>query len=95
MIDQFWNLEATDSPKTTDDDKALHTFEKTVECVNNKILCFVAMEEANIALPENYYLALGRLKPTVSKLQRSPQLLETYGSIIREQLERGLLNSFK
>ena len=28
MIDQFWNLEAigiTDSPKTRDDDKALHT----------------------------------------------------------------------
>ena len=42
-------------------------------------------------LPENYHLALGRLRSTLSKLARNPQLLEAYAAIIREQLERGII----
>ena len=86
-IDQFWNLESigiTDSPKTTNDDKALDTFERTVRYVDNRYFVSWPWKESDIMLTENYHLALGRLRSTVSKLKRNSQLLEAYATIIRE-----------
>ena len=61
-LDQFWNLESigiTDSLKTTDDDKALDTFERTVECVDNRYFVSWPWKRSDVMLPENYHLALG------------------------------------
>lgn len=40
-------------------------------------------------LPENYHLALARLKSILQKLVKVPTLFERYDAIIKEQLNRG------
>ena len=93
-LEQFWNLESigiTDSSKTSDDDKALEIFEKTVKYDDKRYFVTWPWKEQGSILPENYHLAAGRLKSTLSKLQRDPQLHQAYAAVIQEQLERGII----
>ena len=93
-LESFWNLEAigiTDSPKTCDDDQALENFQKTVSYQANRYFVTWPWKEPNPIIPENYQLAEGRLKSTLGKLQKDPQLLQSYAAVIQEQLERGII----
>ena len=93
-LDQFWNLESigiTDSPRTSDDDKALENFEKTVKFEQNRYFVTWPWREEGSILLDNYHLAVGRLRSTLSKLRRDPQLLKTYTTVIQEQVERGII----
>ena len=49
------------------------------------------MERIRCILTRELSLALGRLRCTINKLERNPQLLEAYAAIIHEQLERGII----
>ena len=51
----------------------------------------MAMEEKSPDLPQNYHLAVGRLRSMSQKLSRSPELLEQYNKIIQEQLSKGII----
>ena len=42
-------------------------------------------------LPENRALALGRLKTVVTRMKSNPDLIQKYGDIITEQLEKGII----
>lgn len=42
-------------------------------------------------LPENYQLAVGRLKSTLNRLRKNPRLLEMYTAVIQEQVDRGII----
>ena len=44
-------------------------------------------------LPDNYQLALGRLKSVLNRLQKDPQLLKSYTAILQEQLEWGIIET--
>ena len=44
-------------------------------------------------IPENYQLALGRLKSMLNRLQKDPALLKSYAAIIKEQLEKGIIET--
>ena len=45
--------------------------------------------ENNPNLPENYGLALGRLKTTISRLQQDSKVLKKYDEVIKDQLKKG------
>lgn len=93
-LDLFWNLESigiTNLPLTTDDKQALEIFNSTVKFENGKYLVSWTWKESNPSLLENYQLAVGRLKSTVTKLKRNPKLFEMYAAVIQEQLERGII----
>ena len=47
--------------------------------------------ESNPDLPENYQLTVGRLKSTVMKLVKTPELFKQYDEIIQDQLKRGII----
>ena len=42
-------------------------------------------------LPVNRELALGRLKSNVLRMDNQPRLIKFYGSIIQEQLDKGVI----
>ena len=42
-------------------------------------------------LPQNYRLAVGRLRSMSQKLSKSPELLEQYDKIIQDQLSKGMI----
>ena len=46
-------------------------------------------------LPDNYSLSRRRLHSLLKRLQQNPELLQEYDSIIREQLERGIVEEVK
>ena len=93
-IELFWNLESlgiTESPSISEDDVALDHFNKTVKFFDGRYMVTWPWKEENPDLPENYQLALGRLKSMIQKLVKHPQLLQQYGAIIQEQLQRGII----
>ena len=45
--------------------------------------------ENNPNLPDNYGLALGRLKTTISRLQQDSKVLKKYDEVIKDQLKKG------
>jgi len=48
-------------------------------------------KESPQLLPENYQLAVGRLRSTINKLKKNPHLLEMYSAVIEEQVRRGII----
>ena len=95
-LELFWNLEAigiTDSPRVCDNDQALESFQKTIKYNNNQYFVIWPWKEQSPLLPENYQLALGRLKSVLNRLQKDPQLLKSYTAILQEQLEQGIIET--
>ena len=93
-LDIFWNLESigiTDSPSTSDDDKALEMFNNTIKFEDGRYLVIWPWKESHPSLPDNYQLAVGRLKSTLQRLKKDPHLLQMYSAIIQEQLEQGII----
>ena len=93
-LEQFWNLESIgimDSPKMCDDDQALENFQKMIRHEDNRYFVTWPWKDSNLLLPDNYQLASGRLKSILGRLQKNPQLFQSYATIIQEQLERGII----
>ena len=93
-LDIFWNLESIgimDSPVTSDNDKALENFNNTVQFADGRYSVTWPWRESSPPLPENYQLAMGRLKSTLQRLKKDPRLLEKYTAIIQEQLKRRII----
>ena len=42
-------------------------------------------------LPDNYGLALGRLRSIIPRLKKEPELLKTYIATIKDQIEKGVI----
>ena len=64
-LEQFWSLESlgiTESPSRSDDDIALNKFNKSVTFIMGRYMVTWPWREESPGLPENYQLALGRLK---------------------------------
>ena len=63
---------------------ALDHFNNTVKFVDGRYMVTWPWKEENPDLPENYQLAIGRLKSMIQKLVKHPQLFRQYGAIIQE-----------
>ena len=93
-LEQFWDLESLgirESPTTSDDDQALSNFNKTVVLADGRYFVTWPWKEKSPDLPQNYQLAVGRLKSMSQKLSKSPELLEQYDKIIQDQLSKGVI----
>ena len=90
-LEHFWNLESIGikkSPIVVDDDRALDNFNKTTEFTDGRYLVTWPWKESS---PDNYQLAVGRLKFTVQRLRKDPCLLKMYTDVIQDQLDRGVI----
>ena len=93
-LDQFWNLESmgiTESPSSSDDDKALESFNQTVKFTSDRYMVTWPWKEKPPDLPQNYQLALARCRLTLQKLKKSATLFKQYNEILLEQLHRGII----
>uniref|UniRef100_A0A1X7TZP1 Uncharacterized protein n=1 Tax=Amphimedon queenslandica TaxID=400682 RepID=A0A1X7TZP1_AMPQE len=66
-------------------------FHYNVSIENGRYTVFLPWKESRLSLPDNYHISLRRLKSLYKRLKRSPELLEKYDSIIREQLALGII----
>jgi len=93
-LERFWNLELIgikESPIAVDDDQALDNFNKTIEYTDDRYLVTWPWKDSSPDLPDNYHLAVGRLKSTIQKLRKDPHLLKMYADVIQDQLDRGII----
>ena len=80
-----------ESPSTSDDDQALNKLSETVKFGKGRYMVTLSWKDEKPSLPQNYQLAVGRLKFTLRKLEKSPLLQSHYDEIIGDQLERGII----
>ena len=93
-LEDFWNVEGigiTDSLTWSDDERALQQFNETLKFKDGRYYVTWPWKEENPDLPVNRELAVGRLRSVVSKLKNHPELLQKYNSVLREQLEKGVI----
>ena len=93
-LEDFWNLEAIrikEPFRETDDGLALQRFHESARFENNHCQVTWPWKEEDTNLPENFELALGRLKSLIRRLQNEPENLKRYDSVIQEQLKRGII----
>uniref|UniRef100_A0A1I7VSX5 Reverse transcriptase domain-containing protein n=1 Tax=Loa loa TaxID=7209 RepID=A0A1I7VSX5_LOALO len=90
QIEQMWKLEAFG------DEKALEAFQKSLT-VDKEGRCVVSWPWKNqeIAPAKGYGLAWRRLRTTIRRLKKSPELLECYDEYIKILFEEGIIERIK
>ena len=92
-IDDFWRLEnigIKDSVTEVVDDKALQHFNETVTFKENRCYVWPWRDDVTDELPENFELAMGRLRSLVKRMKDTPELLNNYNETIQDQLNKGI-----
>ena len=59
---------------------------------NNRNQVTWPWKEEDPNLPENFELALARLKSSIRRLQSEPENLKRYDAVIKEQLKHGIID---
>ena len=77
--------------RETDDDLALQRFNESMRFENNRYQVTWPWNEEDANLPENFELALGRLKSLTRRLQNEAENLKRYDAVIQEQLKHGII----
>ena len=90
----MWSLDRvgiTDPIHVSDDDRAAQHFQSTVRFTDGRYEVQWPWRAANLCLPENYALAVGRLRSLCSRFVKDPQLLSSYSDVIAQQVDRGII----
>lgn len=93
-LEDFWNVEGIgilDSPHCSDNESALQQFHDTLKFEDGRYQVTWPWKEECPQLPVTRELAVGRLKSVVSKLQNKPELLQKYDTVLKDQLENGVI----
>ncbi|XP_053406659.1 uncharacterized protein LOC123538298 [Mercenaria mercenaria] len=93
-LEDFWNIESlgiTDTYDKPDDQAAMTHFRETLQFENDRYQVTWPWRDEFPDLPENRGLAKGRLKSLVCKLAKQPELLKRYDDVIKDQLEKGII----
>ena len=94
-IDDFWHLEnigIIDPLIDADDNKALQHFNDTVMFKDNQYhVTWPWRNDVTNELPENFELAMGRLRSLLKRMKQMPELSTKYNETIQDQLEMGII----
>ena len=70
-------------------------FNDTVIKVDGRYQITSPWRNEDIKLPKKFELKLGRLKSLYKRIEANPELLNEYNSIIKGQLEKGIIERVK
>ena len=93
-IDDLWKLETigvTTPEDKKEDEAAMESFNNSVKKVDGRYEVAWPWKDATTKIPENYELSMGRLKTLHKRLADDPKLLNQYDQIIKNQLEKGMI----
>ena len=94
-LKSFWDLESMGiGPEATEDKVADH-FASSVRLRDNRYEVSLPWREQQHPLPTNYSLSRRRLTGLLHRLRQSPEILQEYDSIIRTQLQSGIVEEVK
>jgi hypothetical protein len=88
-LQSFWDLE---SLGIKEPDRSVFTeFEESIQFRNGRCEVSLPWKDPHPVLPDNYQLCLKRLHGLLRRLRQDPNMLNQYDSIIRDQIERGII----
>ena len=92
-LKSFWELKSFGVKPTENKtyDHPIHT----VELKEGRYEVSLPWKEFHQPLPDNYELSLRRLKSLLQRLQCDPNILDEYSTIIRDQLNAGIIEVVK
>ena len=93
-IEDFWRLEAIgicDPLDITDDDKALDRFNSSIRFEKGRYQVQWPWKYEKMDIPDNFEIAVGRLRSLARRLQRDRNLLQKYDEVISSQAEQGIV----
>ncbi|XP_068675693.1 uncharacterized protein [Montipora foliosa] len=83
----FWELESLGiKPRTL-----YETFQEQISFKNNRYEVHLPWKTPHPSLPDNYELSRKRLENLLKRLRQEPEILKEYDSVIKEQLQRGIV----
>lgn len=85
----FWDLESLGIQEGEAD--VYQQFQKQISFKNGRYEVSLPWKEAHPALPTHYDLSLKRLTGLLRRLRQSPDVLQRYDAVIKEQLEKGIV----
>ena len=90
-LQSFWELE---SLGINQPDRCVFTeFEEKIHYKDARYEVSLPWKDVHPHLPDNYQLALKRLRGLQRRLQQQPSLLREYDSIIQDQLKQGIIQA--
>ena len=96
QLENLWSLEIIgikDPLSTESDDEALDKFCKNIQFKDGRYHTTWSWREGKICLPDNFILAFKRMKLLVHRLQLDKELLQKYDNIIKQQLDKGIVET--
>ena len=95
-LKRFWNVEETPLSNVTpivkmEEKQAMQTVRKSMQYDNdqNMYMLSIPWKEDKPGLPENYSMALQRLRNTEKRLRKSPNIGQSYSDIIENYFAKG------
>ena len=87
-VEKMWNLE---SIGICEGNAVYDDFLDNVEFTGQRYSVKLPWKMGHKTLPSNYNLSLSRLKSQVKRLKETPEILESYDGIIKEQVENNII----
>ena len=83
----FWELESLGiKPRVL-----YEKFQEQISFKNNRYEVHLPWKKTHPSLPDNYELSRKRLENLLKRLRQEPEVLKEYDSVIKEQLQRGIV----
>ena len=90
MFHRFWNTESI-GILDNEDDKEAPAFLEQIYFKQSQYKVDLPWKEDHPEIPDHYTVCLNRLRFLQRKLLKSPELLREYDSVIRDQLEKRII----
>ena len=91
-VNQLFDLESVGIQET---DSVHESFTQNLKFENNRYTVKLPWREHHEILPDNFDLCVNRLTSTVKRLRKSPNLLEEYDKVIRDQMDQSIVEEIK
>ena len=88
-VHKLWDMETLGIIET--EDEVHEAFVNSVLFTGNRYSVRLPWKEGHPELPSNYATSLRRLKTQVARLEKEPEVVMEYTSIIQDQLEAGII----
>ena len=93
-LENLWRLETIgikDPMVVETDEEALRKFNETIQFKDGRYQVAWPWKNEDVCLPENFNLAMGRLRSLIYRLKSDATLVEKYNHIIQQQLQDGVI----
>ena len=88
-VHKLWDMETLGIIESEDEEH--EAFVNSVSLTGNRYSVRLPWKEWHPELPSNYATSLRHLKTQVARLEKEPEVLKKYASIIQDQLEAGII----